>query len=922
MTSDRPFVGRRDELSLLDRLWAQLGERGSSLLVEGEPGVGKTALVNEFERRVRARNARVLRTLGTPSEAAAPYSGLHLLLQPLLAGLPGLPPPQRDALRTAFGIQDGSPPQPFLTGLAALTLLTDEAQRQPLMIVGEDLQWLDPASRTALLVVSRRIASDPILVILTTRSGTDRLDADGIARLPLSPLSFIEANAILDQRAEAPGGAVRRSLLELAAGNPLALVELTASDLLSGGPDVVPLTRRLERAFAGRYAELPRQTRLVILAAAHIGGEPIHAAAAAARQVLGRDLEPDWLSPAVAAGLIEHSRSRIRFRHPLVRSAVTSTSDAAERATMLGALVDTLDDPDQTVWWRAELAIGPDRGLADELDRHARSSLIAGDSTRAALALRRAVDLTVDADPRDDRLVRAADAAGQAGAYRLAEELLHRAAADVRGPGLRARASWIRERLPIAGSSLARGDFRPALDAIEAMRRAGETDAALTALLELASIAWNLSTEAHPGADLAAAVGRFDLSPDDPRMLLLTAVTRPAGRADDVIERIRCLRDIDPDDAETGWYLGYALDLCGDVDGAVEHLRRSVGGLRRRGQVALLPHALMGLAWICHLLGEFAEGRACIDECIVIATDLNDPGLAAAARSGMAWYDAIAGVSPDREAIAAACRLAPHVLDARDHQATLTLAEGMAALADGRPRDALPALLRITDPGDSAYQPMFRIVSLPDLVDAAVSTGNQALARAQFDAVTEATRGCRAQVIVGALGLARIMLTEDSTLVEAGADLQAHPLPVPLFHARAQLHLGSRLRRLRRIKEARRHLHAALDAFESFPAPAWAQRCREELRASGERLAEERLSGRHVLTPQELRIGELAASGLSNREIAEQLFLSPRTIGAHLYSAFRKLGITAREQLPEVLGSRATSPVPPSSTIGSRRSRP
>lgn len=899
--SDRAFVGRHRELLVVDELCEQVRRRGSAILIEGDPGVGKTALADACEQRAAARGMRVLRASGVLAEAAAPYSGLHLLLQPLFGGLSELPPPQREALHTAFGIQQGSPPPPFLVGLAALSLLSAAAQNQPLLVIGEDLHWFDPASRSALLIVARRTEPSPILVVMTARNDADRLDVDGIRRLPLTPLSFIEANTVLDNLADSPGGAARRLLLEMAAGNPLALVELTPSDVLSGGPDVVPLTRRLERAFAGRYAELPRPTRLIVLAAALGGNESTHEAVAAAACVLDGQPEGEWLSPAATVGLIEISPSRIHFRHPLVRSAVMNTSDAADRTAILGALVRVVAEKERTVWWRCELAVGADPALADELDRYAIAGLAAGDPTLATRALRRAVDLTIDPGTRDDRLVRAADAAAQAGAYEVAAELLQRAAADIRDPGSRARAQWIRELLPSEESALARGDLRPALDAIDAMRRAGQTDTALNALLLLASVAWHHSTAAHPGADLAQVASGFALGRDDPRMLLLAAVTQPADRADELIARILRLPDTDPDDAEAAWYLGYALNLSGEVVGAADHLRRSVDGFRRQGHIALLPHALLGLAWICYLQGSFAEGRGCIDECLGIAVDLNDGGLAAAARTALAWYDATDGVVPDRSAIAAASRLAPQALNARDHQATLAFAEGMAANVAGRPRDAQSVLLRLADPGDPAYKAVFRIISLPDLVEAALSVGDHALARAQFDEVSDITRGWHAQAVDSALSLASIMLSDDRVLTEVAADLEQRPLPVGLFGARAHLHLGSRLRRTRRIEAGRRHLHHALQAFESFPAPAWAQRCRAELRASGERLPGAQPADRHVLTPQELRIGELAAAGLSNRQIAEQLVLSPRTIGAHLHSAFRKLGITSRGQLAEVL---------------------
>lgn len=894
------FVGRRQELSLLDQLRTQLSEHGSAIVVEGAPGVGKTALVEQFVRSVPASDMCLLQVSATPLESLAPYSGLHLLLQPLLASVSELPPPQRDALLTAFGVQPGAPPAPFLAGLAALTLLSDQAEDLPVLVIVEDLHWLDPASRSALMIVARRIAADSILMVMTMRSGQE-WDAEGIRRRELPPLSFIEANQILDNRSDRPGGALRRTLLDLAAGNPLALTELSAPDLVSADPDVFPLTNRLERAFAGRYRELPQPARLTVLAAALNGRESSHEASAAVSRVLGGEPEHEWLAPAIEAGLIERDPGQVRFRHPLVRSAVASASSPAERSMIMRALVDVVGDPERTVWWRAELATGAEPDLANELDRQAGASLAVGDPARATVALRRAADLTTDPYARGDRLVRAADAARHAGALDVADDLLRRADVELQDPGARARALWVREMLPTGQSALKRGDFGPALDAIDAMRRTGQTDTALRALLQLASSVWDHATDVHPSEELSAAARSFDLDPNDPRMLLLSAVIEPSARATEIVEHIRLLPEGGVNDPETQWCLGYALNLSGDVELSVAYLRRSAKGLRKRGDTALLPHALMGLSWECHLLGAFAEGRALIDECLTMAVDLNDPNLAAAARASHAWYDAIDGVTPDKDAIAKAARVALHTLEARDFQATLAVAEGRAALAAGRPRDALPTLLRLADPDDPACKPMFRIISLPDLVEAAMATGDLALAQEQLRLVTELTKEWQVASIEGALGLARIMLADESTLDEAVERMASDPLPVPLFRARAHLHLGSKLRRARRVDDSRHHLRIALDAFESFPAPIWAAWCREELRASGERLPDAQPSGRHVLTPQELRISALAASGLSNREIAEQLFLSPRTIGAHLYSAFRKLGITSREQLAHVL---------------------
>jgi DNA-binding CsgD family transcriptional regulator len=312
----------------------------------------------------------------------------------------------------------------------------------------------------------------------------------------------------------------------------------------------------------------------------------------------------------------------------------------------------------------------------------------------------------------------------------------------------------------------------------------------------------------------------------------------------------------------------------------------------------------MGLSWICFLQGRFAQGRANIDESLTIAIDVEDPGLGAAARVALAWYDGIDGISPDRRTIAGSSPFAELALEAQSPRATLVFAEGIAALVSGRPRDAERLLRRLADERDVVYNLMFRIMSLPDLVEAAVLAGHRSTAEAEVAAVARIHEGWHAPALASVLAYARIALADDSLLDEASKAIDGRPLPMPFLQARAHLLIGSRLRRLRRTARSRHHLHSALELFEGFPAVKWADRAREELRASGERLPDAEPSGSHVLTPQELRIAELAAGGLSNREIAERLFLSPRTIAAHLYTAFRKLGVTGREQLGGVLESR------------------
>lgn len=582
---------------MLEGLREGVGARGAAVLVEGEPGAGKTALVDELERRAADDGMRVLRAAGTPAESTIPYSGLHALLHPLRERIPGLPRPQREALELVFGVAAGEAPTAFLAGLGALTLLSDAARDGGLLVIGEDVHWLDPVSRSALFMLARRIGSDPVLVALTSRSGEAVAAAEGLQHLLLAPLPFIDANALLDARSDPPRGAERRALLELADGNPLALVELSGADIAgSERLDLVPLGGRLERAFAGRLSELSEPARVVALVCAIGGGESAEETLAVAAGVLGRPAEAEWLDAALDAGLLERFAHGIRFRHPLMRSAVTSASAPAERRRVLRALVASLaDDPARTLWWRAELAVGADAGLAAELERLAALSLAADDADQAMRAFRRAASLSADAEDRVGLLLRAAEAAARAGAHWLAEELLAGVSAQSADAAVLARASWQRELLPTEGSALAHGDLGPALAAIHGMREAGEPDRALDALVFLASIVWDHSTDADPGRPLVETVRALDLDADDPRMLFLAALTEPFARGDEVIARILRRSGDDPDDGERAWYLGYALNLCGEIETAWVLLRRAVDALRRQGP----PRSCRTPSWGC-----------------------------------------------------------------------------------------------------------------------------------------------------------------------------------------------------------------------------------------------------------------------------------------------------------------------------------
>ena len=894
------MVGRDGELARLRLLIDRIGSKGSAVVVDGDAGVGKTTLVDAVVEHARTRGVRVLRTAGSTAESGEQYAALQLLLHPLRDGLRVLPPPQRSALEVAFGLVAGAPPSPLLAGLAALTVLSDAAAVGPLLLVVEDEHWIDPESRWALRMLARRIGEDPVVVLVTTRERPSDDDA-GLTRMHLGPLSDGDADALLDALPRPPLGAARRALLELAQGNPLALVELTGRGPESSEDGAV--TRRLETAFAERFADLDQPARLAVLSIALGGTTTAEDAGRFVDRALGRYPDPSWIDRAVAASLLVWSdRSGLRFRHPLVQTAVTNISRPSERAAVLRALVqEHAADPARTIWWRSELATGPDAELSAELAAHATAALATGDPVAAARASARAAELTGAGPLRVGRLLDAADHAALAGRTADAALLVQRAATESTDPVLSARAEWTRETLPTGRTALARGDLTPALRAVRALECHGAVELATGALLHLASIAWDHNRVAVPGAPMLEAVRALALPDDDPRSILLAAVTEPVVRGDEVVERVLARGPVDPDDPEQAWWLGYSLNLAGEFVDARERLEVAVAGLRASGDLRVLPQALLGASMSNYQAGRLVRARALAEEAVVLGRDLGDAGYATAARACAAWFDGIDGTPPDRDAITGGSSTGAHVLQSSAMRASLLGTTAVAALLGRRPRDARDALRPLLDPDDDAYNPVFAVLTTQDHVDAAVATDARDLVELHARRLVELHRTWHAPIVVSALRYTETALALDVDPLAAVRALRDRPLPMPYPHARALLLAGDHLRRAGVVEDGRVVLHEALACFEDLAAPAWADRAREVLRATGERLPDAPPSRTTVLTPQELRICTLADDGLTNRAIAQQLFLSPRTVGAHLYSAYRKLGITGRAQLAGVL---------------------
>ena len=449
------LTGRRSERGVLDRFVAgvRAGE-GRALVVRGEPGVGKTMLLDYLAGR--ASGCRVARAVGVQSEMELAFAGLHQLCAPMLDHAESLPVPQREALRTAFGLSAGPVPDRFLVGLAVLGLLSEAAGERPLICVVDDEQWLDRASAQALGFAARRLAADPVGLVFAARVPGE--DVAGLPELVVEGLAEDDARELLESVLTGPLDArVRDRIIADTHGNPLALLELPRGltpAQMTGGFGVrsaVPLDGRIEESFGRQLEMLPAQTlRLVQLAAADPSGDPVLVWRAAGRLAMGAGAA----RPAVEAGLAEFG-ARVRFRHPLVRSAAYRSASVQTRQELHAALAEATDpavDPDRRAWHRAEAAPGPDEDVAAELEQCAGRAQRRGGLAAAAAFLERSARLTLDPARRAQRVLAAAQARLRAGAPDGALGLLAMAQAGPLDELQRARGDLLRAQVAFASS--------------------------------------------------------------------------------------------------------------------------------------------------------------------------------------------------------------------------------------------------------------------------------------------------------------------------------------------------------------------------------------------------------------------------------------------------------------------------------------
>lgn len=895
------LVGRDEELALIDGLLTRGRDRGEALLLYGDPGIGKSAIAGVAIRRARDGGATVLTTTGVPSEADLPYACLHQLIGPVLDDADALPDPQRAALDAALDGGAARRADPYRTGLAVLGLLGDAAERAPVVVVAEDAHWVDPPTSEVLAFVARRIEADAITMLITSRESIPRsIRGAGLPTRRLDPLDSDAADALLRALDPQRSPAVRKRVLEQAEGNPLGLVELLTEAVRVGSdpalPAWLPLTTRLERAFAARVAELPAATRTTLLVAALTDRADITELLDAAAALVGDPLTLDVLTPAAATGLVEIDEARVRFAHPLMRSAIDQgATDGARRAAHTALAQVLAAAPDRAVWHRVAAAAGTDDALADELAAVAHSAGRRGSAVTAARTLGRAAQLTGDDEARGARLLDAAELALEVGRDDLVGSLL----ADATGLSLAAgdvqRRSWLQETARREAPDPAW--FSAYLERVDQLLATGDVPRASQALLTVAFRRWWASVP-HEVDDRIIATARALPEPADVVRTVVLSLAAPTTCGPEVA---RAIDRLEPDavPAELLRLLAVSGPLVGSFERGVALGDRAIERLRARGRYGLLAPALVGRAWAGVFAGNWSASLGAAEDAARVSRETDQVLWAV---SGIAVTGALTGLRGDLPGALALADEAETALPAGaadGMRALIELARGLAQLAAGAPLAARVHFDLILDadwPWHAAFIARWCVADAAEAAALAGDPAGVAAVIAQFSAAAG-----RSAHLDASIAYARVLAAGDADVDALAADALAASAGLPVLRARVQLAHGAALRRRRRAAAARGELRAARDAFEALGMGPLAQRAREELRAAGEASRAPVADIADVLSPQELQIAEMAAGGMSNREIGGALYLSHRTIGSHLYRIFPKLGIASRAELRTLL---------------------
>ena len=919
------LVGRVAELDALRGFIHQVDADGGALLVSGEPGVGKSALLEAAAAHAYDLGLHVVRAAGAEFEVEVSFATLNQLLGPFLGLMPQLDPADWEALGAAVQLGRAHTGDPTLVSTATLALLRTAAGHQPVLLVVDDLPWLDKASARVLAFVARRLAGSPIGFLGAARTGEAGLFDDvDLPRLPVAPLPDASARALLDQSFPALGGRVRRRILDDARGNPLALLELPVALGNLGhaetlrAPDVLPVTDKLQAVFTARVAALPTETGDLLLLAALDGTGDLRVLTDSRQDtVAGDGLEA--LGPAEVANLVyvDPLSRRLAFRHPLTRSAVVAMATEAERRrahTVLAARL--VDDPDRRAWQLAAAALGPDEPVAAQLEEVARRAASRGDPVGAVAAYVRAADLTPGRSSKLRRLAHAAYLGSNVtGDLGLAPPLLDEAAVEADPDAalvvtLAAAAQLLNQNGDLDTT------YRLLVNAIEMRLGPFEADnEILVETLHTLLLICYFGGRPELWEPLDTALARFDTEPPLDLRLLRSALGDPARRAVDVLDELDAAIALLPREHDAAHIrrVGIAAVFTDRVEGCLPALRRVVDDGRSGGAVASSIDALFLLATHHYFTGAWDETERATGEGLALCDDL---GFDMLAWPGNFLHGLVAAARGDHDTVRAMTdRMAawgfPRRIGAVQHY--LAQLNTQAALARGEYDAAFLHASMVSPPGELATHTPLAMWLVLDLTEAAARSGRTREASAHVAAVTDAGIGhISPRLNLMALGATAITAAltappEDGTaafeIALAAPDARLYPFEM----ARIQLAYGEHLRRARQAAGAGVQLSQAGEVFDRLGARPWAARAARELRAAGKTKplpppGPGQLEPTSTLTPQQRQVAELAAAGLTNKQIAERLFLSPRTVATHLYELFPKLGITSRAALRDALG--------------------
>ncbi len=903
------IISRHTELRRLDELLTALAcGHGAALVVHGDAGIGKTTLLEALAERA-GDTVTVVRACGTETEAELPFAALADLLGPVLGHLDALPGAQAAALKSALALEPPRPGDRLAVCVAALGVLRAAARHRPVLAIVDDVQWADASSRECIEYVAHR-ADGPLAVVLAARDPLYPTERVRLAELAVGPVDEGAAAELLRRRAPGLAPPVAAAITRAAAGNPLALVELPASltDGQRRGAAALELplapAGRLQHAFAGRVEALDEQAQRALLIAAAYDGDTLAVIAAACPH---GGTSAGRLTDAEELGLVRLGPGQVSFAHPLIRGLVYARASAARRRAAHAALAAVVPDDDRRAWHQAAAAVGPDEDVALALERVGSRAAARRAYAAGADALERAARLTPSADAAGRRLITAGQAAAGAGLADRALELFAEAAQATTDASQAARAQMLRGRM-LAWRGRA-AEATPLLIG-QARQIAARWPAQAAAMLAEAANGSTISGCYLDAERLAREAARLLGDEEDPavRGPVLAALgwaLTLRGRAPEarpVLAEASCLAAgldrLGPDWSWLHVILRSQIPL-GEFEQARADSQELCRRARDAGALGTLSGALQVAADTAFRLGDWDAADAATLEAIQVAGDVGQPAVAGWALTIRARILAARGRPADSRAAAeTALDLAQAGIGAGLRFVHGAL--GFLELGLDRPEaavsefEAIEQLIEGTGAGEPTIVPWAQ-----DLVEAYARLGRDAEARRALARLEDQAASTASPVAAAAAARCRGLIEEDFEPAFTRALALDGQRPMPFERARTLLAFGRRLHRAGRRAEAREQLRAAMEGFGQLGADAWTGHAERELRAAGGRRRQKRDA--RSLTPQEQRVAEAVRRGASNRAIAADMFLSPKTIEFHLRQIYRKLDIHSRTQLVAAL---------------------